>query len=68
MWSQHGRDLFDLWLALTELTVPAQDILAAFAPYRPEGLTAAKSVANLEAKLQDRVFCTDLDPLLARIA
>jgi len=61
-----GRDLFDLWLALTELGVPAGDILAAFEPYRSKGLTAAKSVANLQAKLQDRVFRTDLDPLLAR--
>lgn len=61
-----GRDLFDLWLALTELEVPAEGILAAFEPYKPEGLTAAKSVANLQAKLEDRVFRADLDPLLSR--
>lgn len=61
-----GRDLFDLWLALTELEVPAEGILAAFEPYKPEGLTAAKSVANLQAKLEDRLFRADLDPLLSR--
>lgn len=60
-----GRDLFDLWLALVEMEVPADDILAAFGPYKPDGLTAAKSVGNLRAKLQDRSFRTDLDPLVA---
>lgn len=61
-----GRDLFDLWLALDHLGLPPCDILAAFAPYRPAGLTAAKSIANLEAKVQDRSFRADLDPLVTR--
>lgn len=32
-----GRDLFDMWLALTELEVSGTNIVAAFGPYRPEG-------------------------------
>lgn len=60
-----GRDLFDLWLALERLHLPPRDILAAFGPYHPEGLTAARARANLAAKLNDPVFRSDLDPLVA---
>lgn len=59
-----GRDLFDLWLALNQLHLPAPTILAAFAPYRPEGLTAARARDNLARKLQDPLFRTDLNPLV----
>ncbi|MCB0912265.1 MAG: nucleotidyl transferase AbiEii/AbiGii toxin family protein, partial [Propionibacteriaceae bacterium] len=59
-----GRDLFDLWLALNQLHLPAATILAAFDPYRPEGLTAARARDNLAKKLQNRLFRTDLDPLI----
>ena len=62
-----GRDLFDLWLALTVLELPATDILTSFSPYRPDGLTAAKAVANLEAKVADSTFQTDLDALLTEV-
>ncbi len=31
-----GRDLFDLWLALTRLAIPPTEILTCFEPYRPE--------------------------------
>lgn len=60
-----GRDVFDLWLALTELGIPPDDIVTAFAPYRPDGLTAAKAEANLWAKLNDPKFRGDIDPLIA---
>lgn len=60
-----GRDLFDLWLALTELHLDADDILVAFAPYRPDGLTARAATANLRAKLDDPEFHTDLELLVA---
>lgn len=60
-----GRDLFDLWLALERLHLPAPTIMAAFGPYRPEGLTAAKARENLARKLADPVFRGDLDPLVA---
>jgi predicted nucleotidyltransferase component of viral defense system len=59
-----GRDLFDLWLALTKLRVPAEEILAAFVPYRPDGLTTAKVVDNLRAKVTDPRFRDDLGPLV----
>lgn len=59
-----GRDLFDLWLALTALGVPPETILGAFVPYRPDGLTAAKSIANLRAKLDRADFRGDLDLLV----
>lgn len=59
-----GRDLFDLWLAVVEAGVSPGEIAASFAPYRPEGWTVARAIANLEAKLDDRRFTTDLDPLV----
>jgi hypothetical protein len=61
-----GRDLFDLWLALTRLALDPEEILAAFGPYRPPGLTSATAIANLTAKLADRTFRTDIEPLVRR--
>jgi predicted nucleotidyltransferase component of viral defense system len=60
-----GRDLFDMWLALTELDIPGREIVDAFPPYRPKGITAALSEANQRAKLEDDAFRTDLDALVA---
>ena len=60
-----GRDLFDLWLALDHLRLDPNEILAAFGPYRPENLTAARARANLDRKLDDETFLHDLDPLVA---
>lgn len=62
-----GRDLFDLWLALTQVGLEPSEILAAFAPYRPEGLTAARARANLMTKLADRSFRADLEPLVTAV-
>lgn len=59
-----GRDLFDLWLALDHLQLKPAEILAAFEPYRPAGMTAERARANLARKLDDRGFRTDLDPLV----
>ena len=59
-----GRDLFDLWLALTDLRLDPGDILTAFTPCRPVGLTAKNAAANLRAKMDDAEFCTDLDLLV----
>lgn len=59
-----GRDLFDLWLALTELKLVPEDIMAAFDVYRPQGLTQALLRKNLEAKLADNDFCHDCDSLI----
>ena len=59
-----GRDLFDLWLALTDLNVPAADIIECFAPYRPDRYTAVLAEQNLRAKLADQSFRRDLDQLV----
>lgn len=62
-----GRDLFDLWLALEHLELEPAAILAALAPYRPDGLTASRAIANLEAKVRDRQFRSDVDVLAAAL-
>ena len=59
-----GRDLFDLWLALDELHLDPDAIIAAFEPYRPSGLTSRSATANLAAKLRDPAFRGDLIPLI----
>lgn len=59
------RDLFDIWLALTELGVNPEGIVGAFGAYRPEGLTRKLMEKNLEAKLSDASFCHDCDALIA---
>jgi predicted nucleotidyltransferase component of viral defense system len=59
-----GRDLYDIWLALTELRLAPDDIIAAFPAYRPDGLTAKKLEQNLQAKLHDPGFCCDVDVLM----
>jgi hypothetical protein len=59
-----GRDLFDLWLALTQLELTGPDLIAAFGPYRPDGLTAELAEANLRNKVADTAFRADLDPLV----
>lgn len=59
-----GRDLFDLWLAVEEAGVSPSEIAASFDPYRPEGWTVDRAITNLEAKLDDRQFTTDLAPLV----
>lgn len=60
-----GRDLFDLWLALTELNVPPADIIECFAPYQPDKYTAVLAEQNLRAKLADVSFRQDLDQLVS---
>lgn len=48
-----GRDLFDLWLAITRLGVTPADLVACFGPYRPDGYTARRAEQNLREKLDD---------------
>jgi predicted nucleotidyltransferase component of viral defense system len=59
-----GRDLFDLWLALTRLGVPALSIVEAFAPYRPDGYTSRRAELNLREKLGRSAFREDIRPLV----
>lgn len=58
-----GRDLYDLWLALTALELQPERIVAAFPVYRPDGASGELMVDNLLAKLEDRQFCTDVDAM-----
>lgn len=59
-----GRDLFDLWLALTTLDVPPADIVECFARYRPDKYTSVLAERNLRTKLTDVNFRHDLDQLV----
>jgi predicted nucleotidyltransferase component of viral defense system len=55
-----GRDLFDLWLALTQMGLGSEEILESFGPYRPDGYSAALAVANLAEHVADPGFRSDL--------
>lgn len=59
-----GRDLFDLWLAITRLGVTPKDLAACFGPYRPDGYTARRAELNLREKLRSDNFRNDLRPLV----
>lgn len=58
-----GRDLYDLWLALTNLSIPPEAIVSAFPAYRPDGVTPEMMAENLKRKLSDEQFLHDIDPL-----
>lgn len=59
-----GRDLYDLWLALTVLDLDPEAIVAAFPAYKPEGVDGKLMTDNLAAKLADKAFCTDVDAMI----
>jgi predicted nucleotidyltransferase component of viral defense system len=64
-----GRDLFDLYWALTKSTSPVDPsaIIESFQHYmKQEGTKAGRAefVGILEAHLKDRGFCSDMEPLL----
>ncbi|MBS1836691.1 MAG: nucleotidyl transferase AbiEii/AbiGii toxin family protein [Actinobacteria bacterium] len=60
-----GRDLFDLWLALTEMHLDPAEIVACFAPYRPDGYDRAAADATLAAHVTHPGFRGDLTALAA---
>ena len=62
-----GRDLYDMWLALTDpsLALTGQQLLAAFDPYRPDGLTAEAAINTLHDHLKHNDFRTDTNNLIA---
>lgn len=62
-----GRDLFDLWVALTVLGLDPAEIVACFDPYRPDGYTADRARQGLEEHLGDAGFRADLLPLLREV-
>lgn len=59
-----GRDLFDMWLAVEHGGATPAGIAECFGPYRPDKWNADLALANLEAKLQDNRFTTDLSLLV----
>jgi len=66
---KRGRDLFDLYWALTKSTSPVDPsgIIESFQHYmKQEGTKAGRGefVGILEAHLKDRGFCSDMEPLL----
>lgn len=66
---KRGRDLFDLYWALTQSPTPVAPsaIIESFQHYlKQEKTTAGRAefVERLEAHLQDRGFCSDMEPLL----
>jgi len=63
-----GRDLFDLWLGLTQLGADPDRIIEAFDHYLQQSglrIAAADFAESLDAKLTHRGFITDLDALVA---
>ena len=60
-----GRDLFDLWLAVTRAGARPTDVAACFDPYRPKSWTVARATANLDAKLLNQDFNSDVEHLVA---
>ena len=66
---KRGRDLFDLYWALTKSPTPVEPaaIIESFQHYmKQEGTTAGRAefVAILDAHLKDRGFCSDTEQLL----
>lgn len=59
-----GRDLYDIWLALTELNLSSERILEAFPIYKPEKMNAKDSIDNLHRKLDDKQFTGDIYNLI----
>jgi predicted nucleotidyltransferase component of viral defense system len=63
-----GRDLFDLWLVLTSLDPDERAIVSAFHHYMgPDAFTFPELSLNLSAKLDDRDFTADLNPLVRNL-
>jgi predicted nucleotidyltransferase component of viral defense system len=61
-----GRDLFDLWFAITELDLAADEVANAFHHYMEEDAFSFPELAqNLRAKLADPDFHADVEQLTA---
>jgi predicted nucleotidyltransferase component of viral defense system len=66
---KRGRDLFDLYWALTKSTIPVDpaEVIESFQYYmRQEGTKAGRAefTGILESHLKDPGFCSDVEPLL----
>ena len=60
-----GRDLFDLWLLTTEVGVDTAMVCDVFSSYKPNGYTGKKAIDNLEAKLLNQGFRSDINNLIS---
>ena len=60
-----GRDLLDLWLLTNKIGIDKNLVCQAFERYRPDGFSAKKAIENLENKLHDKLFRTDIENLVA---
>lgn len=64
-----GRDLFDLWLVLTELGLDGQRMVDGLAHYMGDDLFGYSDFAgNLAAKLEHPEFVADIEQLTADVA
>lgn len=64
-----GRDLFDLWLALTSKSADVAKLIRCFERYMQHGSTPvsrAEFEQTLAGKMRDSTFLGDIEPLLAR--
>ena len=61
-----GRDLFDIWLTMTQTDLDPAVVLTAFGHYRPAAYSATRAIANLQTKLADPDFRRDIDQLTAQ--
>jgi predicted nucleotidyltransferase component of viral defense system len=62
-----GRDLFDMWYAMTEKDLDAGKIIGIWKKYMEEeghSVTQADFVANMEEKIKDQDFLGDMQGLL----
>lgn len=62
-----GRDLFDVWYALNNATVDQSRLIQAFYRFMEESGSTVSRVdftKNLEAKIQNRQFLSDIDYLI----
>jgi len=63
-----GRDLFDLWMALSSGRADADSVVECFRRYMEHDgilVSRAQYEANLAAKLGDYAFVEDIDPLVS---
>ena len=60
-----GRDLFDLWLLTNVIGTDARLTCQAFDTYRPDGYTAKKAIENLQKKILDAKFQTDISNMVS---
>lgn len=63
-----GRDLYDIWLALTEINTDSTKIIETFQGYRPDNTSGDAIIANLQNKLKNTQFLSDTVNLIRQDA